>query len=99
MRPAGIKAFKSPAEDRTGIYAYEQRRSASLGDELEQQFDANKRAWEFFQAQPAGYKRTAILWVVSAKRQETRRKRLATLIEDSQHGRRLRSLTRPARAD
>ena len=52
-------------------------------------------AWRFFEAQAPGYRRTAIHWVVSAKREDTRRKRLATLIEDSRSGRRLRHLTRP----
>ena len=52
-------------------------------------------AWSFFQLQPAGYRRTATHWVVSAKREDTRRKRLTTLIEDSANGRRLQHLTRP----
>jgi uncharacterized protein YdeI (YjbR/CyaY-like superfamily) len=57
--------------------------------EHEEQFQANEKAWEFFQTQPPGYRQTAIFWVVSAKREETRARRLATLIDDSAHHRRI----------
>ena len=63
----------------------------------EQQFRANTDAWEFFQAQAAWYRRAAIWWVISAKKDETRRKRLATLIEDSAQGRTVPPLTRRTR--
>ena len=96
MRPAGLKAFAERAEERSGIYAYEQRAGAELGAEFEGLFRANEPAWAWFQAQPAGYRKTATWWVVSAKKEETRRKRLATLIEDSAHGRTIRPLTRNA---
>jgi len=95
MRPAGLKAFEERAPERTGIYAYEQRHLAELGDEYERAFRANERAWAFFQAQPPGYRKTATWWVVSAKKEETRRRRLATLIEDSAQRRTIRPLTRP----
>jgi uncharacterized protein YdeI (YjbR/CyaY-like superfamily) len=97
MRPAGQKAFEARASDRSAIYSYEQRSTAELGAEFERQFRSNKKAWAFFQSQPPGYRRTATYWVVSAKREETRRKRLATLIDDSAHGRTIRPLTSPAR--
>jgi uncharacterized protein YdeI (YjbR/CyaY-like superfamily) len=98
MRPAGLSAFERRAEAKTGIYAYEQRASAQLGAEFEQEFRANQPAWEFFQAQPAGYRKTAIWWVVSAKQEATRRKRLATLIDDSAHHRTIAPLTRRPKA-
>ena len=88
-------AFEARTDDRSATYSYEQRNAAKLGVEFERQFGSNKKAWNFFQAQPPGYRRTATYWVVSAKREETRRKRLATLIEDSEHGRTIRPLTRP----
>jgi uncharacterized protein YdeI (YjbR/CyaY-like superfamily) len=94
MRPAGIEAFERRSEKRSGIYAYEQRRAARLSAGQQREFMANDDAWSFFQAQPPGYRQTATYWVVSAKREETRRKRLATLIEDSASGRRLGRLTR-----
>jgi uncharacterized protein YdeI (YjbR/CyaY-like superfamily) len=82
MRTAGLKAFEERAEEKSGLYAYEQ------------QFRANKKAWDFFQAQAAWYRRAAIWWVISAKKEETRLKRLATLIEDPERGRTIPPLTR-----
>jgi uncharacterized protein YdeI (YjbR/CyaY-like superfamily) len=99
MQPAGLKKFKERVEERTGIYAYEQRENATLGDVYEQQFRANARAWDFFNKQPAGYRKTAIWWVVSAKKEETRQKRLSTLIDDSEHERTIAQLTRPGKQD
>jgi len=97
MRPAGRKAFEARRDERSGIYSYEQRGQAKLGREFERQFRSNTRAWEFFRAQPPGYRTTATYWVVSAKREETRRRRLATLIDDSAHERTVRPLTSPAK--
>ncbi len=93
MQPPGMEAFNKHREDKSGIYSFEQEKH-ELGSEYEAQFRANREAWEFFQAQPPGYRRTAIFWVVSARQEATRQRRLATLIEDSQHGRRLGQLTR-----
>jgi uncharacterized protein YdeI (YjbR/CyaY-like superfamily) len=95
MRPAGLAAFERRSEARSGIYSYERRKAAKLDPEQEASFRADAAAWSFFDSQPPGYRRTAIHWVVSAKREETRRKRLLQLIEDSRSGRRLRHLTRP----
>ncbi|MEA2413301.1 MAG: hypothetical protein QOC77_3862 [Thermoleophilaceae bacterium] len=94
MRPAGTSAFERRSEARSGIYSYEQRMAAQFGADQQRELEANDAAWRFFQAQPRGYRRTATYWVVTAKRDETRRKRLATLIEDSAAGRRLRHLSR-----
>lgn len=97
MRPAGLKAFEARTDDRSAIYAYEQRHSAKLDEEFERRFRANKRAWEFFNSKPPSYRKTAIWWVMSAKREETRTRRLAALIQDSAHGRTIGPLTRPAK--
>ena len=94
MRPAGLAAFEARSDDRSAIYAYEQRHDAKLAPEQEREFRANPRAWEFFQGQPTSYRKTALWWVVSAKREETRARRLRTLVEDSANGRRLRHLSR-----
>lgn len=88
MQPAGLEAFRKRVEAKSGIYAYEQRKTAALDKESEAQFRANTAAWKFFEALPASYRKTMIWWVISAKREETRRKRLARLIEDSEKGRR-----------
>jgi uncharacterized protein YdeI (YjbR/CyaY-like superfamily) len=96
MRPAGEAAYKRRSEARSGTYSYENRHNTALDPESEREFRARPEAWAFFSAQPDGYRKTAIWWVVSAKREETRRRRLATLISDSAGGRRLKQLTRPA---
>jgi uncharacterized protein YdeI (YjbR/CyaY-like superfamily) len=94
MHPAGIKAFEARKDDKTGIYAYEQRKAAQLGPVYEKQFRANKNAWAFFQSQPPWYQRVATYRVISAKQEETRQRRLAQLIKDSAAGRTIKELTR-----
>jgi uncharacterized protein YdeI (YjbR/CyaY-like superfamily) len=97
MRPAGLKAFERRTDERSAIYSYEQRKKARLDPEAERSFRANKKAWTFFRAQAPSYQRAAIWWVISAKREKTRQKRLATLIGDSQNGRTIGPLTRRPR--
>jgi uncharacterized protein YdeI (YjbR/CyaY-like superfamily) len=94
MRPAGLAAFAARREDRSGIYSFERDEPAALEPDAEARFRAAGEAWAFFAAQPPGYRRTATHWVVSAKRAETRERRLETLIADSAAGRRLAHLTR-----
>jgi len=97
MMPAGLRAFALRDEARTGVYSSEKRPEA-LPPDLEAPFKAASEAWAFFLAQPPGYRRVSIHWVISARREETRQKRLATLIEDSANGRRLAALARPPRS-
>jgi uncharacterized protein YdeI (YjbR/CyaY-like superfamily) len=97
MKPAGLAAFEARTEARSAIYSYEQPHLAALEHDEDAAFRANEIAWDRFQALPPSYRRTAIYWVVSAKKPETRVRRLATLIEDSAAGRRLKQLT-PRRA-
>ena len=92
MRPAGLAAFARRTAARSRIYSFEQAHH-TLDAAYERQFRANAQAWAYFQAQAPSYQRTAIWWVVSAKQEATRLKRLATLIADSAHGRRLAHLT------
>lgn len=99
MRPAGLEAFQRCMRERSGTYSYEQRKAVRLDDVYERQFRANRKAWEYFQAQAPWYRRTAISWVMSAKRDETRLRRLATLIEDSEHGRAIGPLNRRPRSE
>jgi uncharacterized protein YdeI (YjbR/CyaY-like superfamily) len=94
VRPAGLAAFARRSDDRTAIYAYEQRKTAQLPDEYEARLRADAAASEFFDAQPPSYRRAAAYWVTSAKREATRERRLAQLIEDSANGRRIGPLTR-----
>ena len=97
MNPAGLAALERRSDDRSRIYAYEQRAQAKLDPAAEKEFRANRKAWAFFSEQAPWYRRNATYWVISAKKEETRRKRLRTLIEDSAAGRTLRHLTRPAK--
>ena len=94
MHPAGLKAFAARSAKKSGIYAYEQRKSAKLSREQAKHFRANKTAWEFFRSQAPWYQRVTTWWVISAKREETKRKRLSVLIEHSRHHRTLPQLTR-----
>ena len=95
MQPAGLKAFQQRTDERSAIYSYEQRESPKLGSAFEKQFRANEKAWKFFRAQPPWYQRVSVFWVVSAKKDGTRLKRLTKLIEDSENGRTIPPLTRP----
>jgi uncharacterized protein YdeI (YjbR/CyaY-like superfamily) len=95
MRPAGEAAFARRRDERSGVYSYEQRDDPRLEPEQEARFRANAAAWEHFMSRPPSYRKPAIWWVVSAKRPETRDRRLATLIEDSAAQRTLKHLTRP----
>ncbi|HRH93478.1 MAG TPA: YdeI/OmpD-associated family protein, partial [Candidatus Peribacteria bacterium] len=98
MTPAGEAAFALRSTKKTGIYSAENRDKAVLDAASEKRFRANKKAWEFFQSRPPSYKTPAIWLIVSAKKPETREKRLRTLIEDSACGRTIKQLTRKKKA-
>ena len=87
MRPAGLKAFEARSPEKTAIYSYE-REAAAFSDEQRRRFEADRAAWEFFQAQAPSYRRGVTHWVASAKRDETRERRFQKLLEDSRAGRR-----------
>ena len=89
MQPAGLAAFAQRRENKSGIYSYEQH-SEQLPEPYAGLLRKNKKAWEFFQMQLPSYRKTIGWWVVSAKREETRRKRLGKLIAQSARGTRLR---------
>lgn len=94
MHAAGIAAYERRRGEKSRVYSYEQKKKAALEPEAEERFRAHAAAWEFFRSQPPGYRRTAIFWVVSAKRKDTRGRRLDQLIEDSANGLRIRPLRR-----
>jgi uncharacterized protein YdeI (YjbR/CyaY-like superfamily) len=96
MQPAGLKAFEGRKQDKSGIYAYEQKEQKLSGD-YEQQLKANQTAWEFFHRQPPWYQRTVSWWVISAKKEETRQKRLDQLIAASAEGRTVSQFTRTSK--
>ena len=89
MRPAGLKAFARRKKENSGTYSYENRRSAVLNEAAEERFSSRAKAWRFFQKQTASYRQTLIWWVVSAKKEETRKQRLEKLIAQSEAGKRI----------
>jgi len=88
MTPAGLEAYAAREPERSGVYSFENApRKLAAADE--KQFKSDKTAWEFFQRQPPGYQRLAIWWMVSAKKPETRARRLSHLIAESRNARRI----------
>ena len=92
MKPEGLKAFEARQENRSGIYSYEQR-SATLVEPYAKKLKQNKAAWTFFQSQPPSYQKAVNWWVVSAKQEETRLKRLEQLIKYSAERQRIPQFT------
>jgi uncharacterized protein YdeI (YjbR/CyaY-like superfamily) len=95
MRPAGIAAFEARSEERSGVYSYENRHKAKLEPAEEALFRAAEAAWSWFEKQAPSFRTAAVWWITSAKRPETRTRRLSTLIDDAAAGRRPRPLTPP----
>jgi uncharacterized protein YdeI (YjbR/CyaY-like superfamily) len=93
VEPAGLEAFQRRDPARTQLYSFENR-DRKLDAAYEKKLRANRSAWEFFQSQPPWYQRAASWWVISAKKEETRERRLETLIECSEKGQTIAPLTR-----
>ena len=93
MKESGLAAFRRRSAERSGIYAYENRQT-ELSVEYDKRLRSNKKAWKFFEAQPPWYRRTSIYWVMSAKKEETRERRLASLIQLSAKGKPIPQLDR-----
>lgn len=89
MQPAGLAAFERRKQAKSRVYSYEQAQPSELSEALLAQFQLNSDAWNFFQAQAPSYQRTAIHWIMSAKQEATRQRRLEQLISDSAQQRRL----------
>jgi uncharacterized protein YdeI (YjbR/CyaY-like superfamily) len=85
MAEPGLKAFALRDPKRTGIYAFENR-PLEFSSEFEKKFRAHESAWKFFQSEPPSIRKTCIFWVMSAKREETRLRRLEQLIDSSSKG-------------
>ena len=89
MQPAGVKAFALRKAEKSGIYAYENRKRAVLCKADEKRFRGNKKAWEFFQRQAPSYRQNVIWALATAKKEETRQRKLERLISESEAGRRI----------
>ena len=97
VQPVGLTSYRRWTESTSGRAAgleREKARSNQFGSVYERRFRAKPDAWEFFEAQPPGYRRSATRWVMSAKREETRLRRLENLITDSAAGLRIKELRR-----
>jgi uncharacterized protein YdeI (YjbR/CyaY-like superfamily) len=94
VAPAGMRAYEARTPERSGVYLHEGGR-AELTPDLEARFRANTASWDFWNKQPAGYRRQMTWWVVSAKREETRTRRLDALIEQHAADRRMDPLHLP----
>jgi len=88
MQPAGLAAFEARQENRSGVYSYEQRRPR-LEPRHEKLLKQDRAAWDFFRSQPPSYRRAASWWIVSAKREDTRLRRLEKLKHFSAKGQRI----------
>ena len=86
MRPAGLAAFDKRDEKKSAIYSYEQRTTTEFDPAYEKKFRANQKAWAFFEAQPLWYQRQMRYYVMSAKNDATRLRRLGSMIDRSAKG-------------
>ena len=87
MTPAGERAYEEN-KHKSGLYSYE-KPLASLDPAEEKSFRKYKAAWKYWEGQPPGYRKLVLNWITTAKKPETRAKRLATLIDDCSCGRRI----------
>lgn len=86
MRAAGLKVFRARRVEKSGIYSFESR-PQKLSPRYVRLLRANRAAWTYYRGRAPWYQRTVNFWILSAKREETRLKRLALLIMDSAAGR------------
>ncbi len=82
MQPPGLREYEKRKKE-TADYSYEERKDAKLTLEYEKRFKTNKAAWNFLQEQAPWYRRTAAHWVMAAKKEQTRLRRLQQLIDHS----------------
>ena len=95
MRASGMRAFESRSREHPDRYAYEAGK-AELGADFEKRFRANRKAWQYFQSLPPSRRQPSVWWVITAKRPETRERRLRKLIECSASEQLLPQFIRPA---
>jgi len=88
MHSSGLHVYKNRDPKKAGLYSFEQK-EIKFPTALLKMLKANKKAWEYFSQLPPGYRKTSTWWVISAKQEETRQRRMKTLIADSEAGRRI----------
>ena len=92
---AGRRAFTARTPERTGVYSFERRAAAELTRDEAARLRKHAKAHAYFEAQAPWYRRAALHWIVSAKKPETRARRLEQLIRDSAASRAVPPLARP----
>ena len=97
MLPAGLTAFEGRDVAKEGVYSFEQPEDPQLAREQQARLEADAQAWALFSTQAPSYQRTCRHWITSAKKPETRERRLQQLIDESRIGRRLKQFTSPPR--
>jgi len=85
MQPSGLASFEKRTENKSAIYSYENL-EITFSPAFEKQFKADKKAWNYFQSLAPSYRKPSTNWVMSAKQEITRIKRLNELMEDSKAG-------------
>lgn len=92
VAPAGAASYARRTEENSGRYSFEQETPAALADEYLARLRANPDAWADWESRPAGYRKQVTHWIMSAKREATRERRLSALIEDCAAGRKVKPL-------
>ena len=92
IEPSGVEAYRKRTEEDSGRYSFEQEAPATLSDDYLARLKSDAAAWADWQSRPPGYRRQVSQWVMSAKRESTRERRLESLIEDSAAGRKVKPL-------
>jgi uncharacterized protein YdeI (YjbR/CyaY-like superfamily) len=92
MKPEGLKVFGFRKEEKSKIYAYENP-GVLLDKSFEKLFKANKKAWKFFQTTTPTYRKVTSRWVMSAKQESTKLKRLNELINDCAAGKKIKAMS------
>lgn len=88
MRPAGVEAFEHRKDDKSRVYSFESE-TKTLASRLERRFKANMKAWKFFTAQAPSYRKVILHWIMSAKQETTRLRRIDKAITESEKGKRI----------
>lgn len=92
IKPSGLRAFEGRDPKKADLYSFENE-PRKLAPEFEKRFKKNRKAWSFFEALPPFFKKTSVFWIMSAKKEETRLRRLKMFMDSCARGERLGVIT------
>ena len=92
IESAGAVAYAERTEKNPGRHSFEQEAPVTLTDDYLMQLKSDDNAWADWQSRPPGYRKLVTHWIMSAKRESTRERRLAALVEDCAAGRKVKPL-------